>query len=154
MSKMTYINNLDTWKEEFEFFSPVKVRFSETDMFGHLNNTVNFAYFEEARIEYFKSKGFMQDWINPKNETIPVVANLQCDYVKQVFFGEELRIYVKADSIGTSSVDLHYMATRKDGDVCFTGRGTVVQISKKTGRGVPWTEEMKKLFLSNSNVQA
>ncbi|WP_066292667.1 acyl-CoA thioesterase [Bacillus sp. FJAT-29937] len=146
MSKISYINDFPAWEEGFEFFHPIKVRFSETDMFGHLNNTVPFTYFEVARIEFFKSIGFMQEWVNPKNETIPVVADLQCDFLKQAFFDEHLKIYVKAEAIGTSSVDLHYMGKKEDGSVCFTGRGTMVQISKKTGKGYPWTEEMKSLL--------
>ena len=154
MAKMDYIEEIDSWEKEFSFYHPVKVRFSETDMFGHLNNTVPFSYFEEARINYFQSLGFMQDWVKPESENIPVVADLQCDYVKQVFYDQSLRIYVKANKIGTSSVDLHYMSKRDNGDICFTGRGTVVQMSKKTGKGAPWTEEMKKLFLKQSSVNA
>jgi acyl-CoA thioester hydrolase len=148
MNKMPYIDNITTWEKEFDFYHPVKVRFSEIDMFGHLNNTIPFAYFEEARIEFFKSKGFMQDWMRPESETIPVVANLQCDYLQQVFFDENLKIYVKAHKIGTSSVDLHYLGKREDGDLCFVGRGTIVQLSKRTGKGIPWTDEMKNLFTS------
>ena len=109
MKKMEYINEIVSWEEEFEFFYQVKVRFSETDMFGHLNNTVPFTYFEQARIE-------------------------------------DLKIYVKANSIGNSSVDLHYMVKKADGSICLTGRGTIVQISKRTGKGVSWTEEMRQLF--------
>ncbi len=154
MGKLSYIEDFKTWEEEFIFFHPVKVRFSETDMFGHLNNTVPFIYYEEARIEFFKSKGFMQNWVKHENETIPVVADLQCDFLSQVFFDEEIKIYVKAASIGNSSVDLHYMAKKADGSICFTGRGTMVQISKKTGKGVPWTEEMKELLKSGVKVRA
>ena len=50
------------WREEFSFKVPVKVRFSETDMFGHVNNTVPFTYFEEARMEFLKSIGLMEIW--------------------------------------------------------------------------------------------
>ncbi|MBT2688137.1 acyl-CoA thioesterase [Bacillus sp. ISL-47] len=154
MGKLNYIDDFKTWEEEFIFFHPVKVRFSETDMFGHLNNTVPFTYYEEARIEFFKSKGFMQDWVKPDNETIPVVADLQCDFLSQVFFDEEIKIYVKAAAIGNSSVDLHYMGKKPDGSICFAGRGTMVQISKKNGKGVPWTEEMKELLKSGVKVRA
>lgn len=153
MSRISYINDLALWEADFEFFYEVKVRFSETDMFGHLNNTVPFTYFEVARIEFFKSKGFMQEWVNPQNETIPVVADLQCDFLKQVFFDERIRVYVKAASIGSSSVDLHYMGKKENGTVCFTGRGTMVQISKKTGKGVAWNDKMKELLKQN-NFQA
>jgi acyl-CoA thioester hydrolase len=154
MGKLNYIEDFKAWEEEFIFFHPIKVRFSETDMFGHLNNTVPFTYYEEARIEFFKSKGFMQDWVKRDNETIPVVADLQCDFLSQVFFDEEIKIYVKAASIGHSSVDLHYMGKKADGSICFAGRGTMVQISKKTGKGVPWTKDMKELLRSKVKVRA
>jgi acyl-CoA thioester hydrolase len=151
MGRINYIEDMDKWAEGFQFYHPVKVRFSETDMFGHLNNTVPFTYFELARIEFFKHIGFMQDWVKPANETIPVVADLQCDFLKQVYFDETIDIYVKANKVGTSSVDIHYMGRSGKGEICFTGRGTMVQISKKTGKGVPWTDEMKNLLSNPEN---
>ncbi|RUL51127.1 MULTISPECIES: thioesterase family protein [Lysinibacillus] len=142
--KANYIQNPIEWESEFKFYAEVKVRFSETDMFGHLNNTVPFAYFEFARIEFLKHLGFMTDWSTEQQVTkIPVVADLQCDYLKQVFFDETLRIYVKAARIGTTSIDLHYLGKNEKNEPCFTGRGTVVQIDKETGKAIPWDEKEK-----------
>ncbi|RFU65924.1 acyl-CoA thioesterase [Peribacillus glennii] len=146
MGRITYVNNMEDWETSFPFKHEVNVRFSETDMFGHLNNTVPFTYFEEARIEYFKTLGFMQQWVNPESEAIPVVADLQCDFLKQIFFNDKLFIHVKAERIGNSSVDIHYMGKKGNGDICLTGRGTVVQISKATGKPIPWTESARKLM--------
>ncbi|MGE8078498.1 acyl-CoA thioesterase [Peribacillus loiseleuriae] len=143
MSRLSYIDNLEEWASSFHFKHPVKVRFSETDMFGHVNNTVLFTYFEETRVEYFKRMGFMQIWLHDTGGEIPVVADLQCDFLEQLYFDDEIDVHVKVARIGNSSVDLHYMGT-KAGRVCFTGRGTIVQISKKTGKSVVWTEEMKR----------
>lgn len=148
MKKTVYIEDFRSWMNEFSFSHEVSVRFSETDMFGHMNNTVPFVYFEEARIEYFKALGFMQDWTTNSSNTIPVVADLQCDFLKQVYFGEKLRIYVKANELGTSSVDLHYMGQKDNGDLCFVGRGRMVQLNKQTGKGEAWTDEQRNLFLS------
>ncbi|SER88970.1 thioesterase family protein [Psychrobacillus sp. OK032] len=144
--RASYIEDVASWEKEFSFYVEVSVRFSETDMYGHLNNTVTFAYFEYARIEYFKHINLMSDWLNPKGEKIPVVADLQCDYVKQVFFDEKIRIYVKVDKIGSSSVDIHYMAKNEKGEIVFTGRGSIVQIDKKTGKGSSWNEEEREVF--------
>ena len=70
----------------FCIFIEVRVRFSETDMYGHMNNTVSFTYFEQARIDYFRHLGvLMPAAIDEHVEGIPIVADLQCDYVKQVF---------------------------------------------------------------------
>ena len=144
--RANYIENLEKWKSEFEFSVPLKVRFSETDMFGHLNNTVTFAYFEFARIEYLKAIGLMDAWMARDGVNIPVVADLQCDYNKQVFFDEELSIHVKPASLGTSSIEIHYMAMNEKKEIVFTGRGAIVQISRQSGRSVPWTEEEKSYF--------
>ena len=138
--KIAYIEDFQKWKEDFSFFHKINVRFSETDMFGHLNNTVPFIYFEQARIEFFKAIGFMQDWVLPDHDTIPVVANLQCDFLQQVYFDETLHIYVKAATVGRSSVDLHYMGINEKGITVLVGRGTMVQMSKKTSKGHPWEE--------------
>ncbi|WP_226680280.1 acyl-CoA thioesterase [Sutcliffiella horikoshii] len=153
MKKPTYIEDLQQWVNEFSFSHEVRVRFSETDMFGHLNNTVPFVYFEEARIEFFKSLGFMQDWTDAGSSTIPVVADLQCDFLQQVYFGEELEVCVKAHQVGTSSVDLHYLGRKGNGELCFVGRGRMVQLNKLTGKGEAWSEEQRNLFLSRETLK-
>src|SRR5690606_8460667 len=152
MKKISYIQDFPSWKAGFEFFVPVKVRFSETDMFGHLNNTVPFVYFETARIEYIHYLGLYRQDLKEMRETIPVVANQQCDYIRQVYFDEELNIYVKINEVGNSSVDLHYLGVKGDDTVCFTGRGTIVNINKNSGKSVPWTSEEREIFFKEMNV--
>jgi acyl-CoA thioester hydrolase len=146
MKKISYIEDYERWKKEFSFQISMDVRFSETDMFGHLNNTVPFIYFEQARIAYFKELGFMEDWTAVHGESIPVVADLQCDYIKQVFFDEHITVYVKAQSIGTTSVDLHYLGINEKKEEVFIGRGRIVHISKKSGTPLAWSDEMVTKF--------
>ena len=145
--KVKYIENFDLWASDFNFFEEVKVRFSETDMYGHLNNTVPFTYFELARIEYLQSTGIMKDWDSNNSETIIVVADLRCDFLRQVYFNEKIKIYVKAASVGSSSIDIHYLGKNEKDVPVITGRGTLVQINPKTGKSVPLTEEEKKILL-------
>ncbi|MCM3086570.1 acyl-CoA thioesterase [Bhargavaea ginsengi] len=139
--RASYIGDFEEWKQGFNFSVPVTVRFSETDMFGHLNNTVNFTYFEHARIEYLKHLGLMENWLDSEEGAITVVADLQCDYLKQVFFDEKLDIHVKTARVGSTSLDIHYLAAGPDGEPAFTGRGTIVQVSRKTGKPLPWSDK-------------
>lgn len=152
--KANYIADFESWSNEFSFSVPVQVRFSETDMFGHVNNTVPITYFEFARIEYMKAVGLMQSWLERGNEFFPVVADIQVDYAKQVFFDEMLQVNVKVASIGNSSIDVHYWIVNKEGETCYTGRGAMVQISKKTGKGHPWNEEERQLFGSKELISS
>jgi acyl-CoA thioester hydrolase len=148
MRSISYIDHLPTWEKDFTFFCTIKVRFSETDMFGHVNNTTVLTYFEEARIEFFKSIGLMQDWMKEGSNLIPVVADLQCDYLAQTYFDEQLNVFVKVNKVGRTSVDLHYLVKKMDGTIAFAGRGAVVQISRISGRPVQWNEKWKE-SLSN-----
>ncbi|WP_096202761.1 acyl-CoA thioesterase [Bacillus sp. FJAT-45350] len=143
MSKISYIDNLKEWEQSFSFYCPIKVRFSETDAFGHVNNTNSFVYFEEARIDFFKEMGFMSEWADENSEHIIVTADMQCNYTKQIMFDEKLKAYVKVATIGQSSIDLHYMIKDEKGDICLTGRGLIVQLSKRTGKSSPWNDVMK-----------
>lgn len=136
MGNIDYIDNFEEWRHRFKFFTTIKVRFSETDMFGHMNNVSPFIYFEEARIEFLKSVGLFND-LHDTTSGIPVVADLKCDYHKQLYFNDEIKLYVKVNEIGTSSLDVHYMAVNQGEEVCLTGRGRLVQINPTTGKAMP-----------------
>lgn len=145
MRNISYIEDFKTWKNEFSFYTDIKVRFSETDMFGHVNNVSPFIYFEQARIEYLSSLGVFTLEPNPKY--VPVVADLQCDYIAQLYFGDTLRLYVKANSVGNSSIDIHYLGINQNEKVCIIGRGRLVNIDAKSGKSAPFTEEMRKKLI-------
>jgi acyl-CoA thioester hydrolase len=149
MKNIAYIENFDDWINGFTYSYPVKVRFSETDLFGHLNNTKVFVYFEEGRIEFFKEIGIMQQWLTSGGDGIPVTSDLQCNYLRQLFFDERLQVFVKINAIGKTSVDLHYMIKNHQGEICITGRGRMVQVHKKTGKPFEWDENMMEKLKSS-----
>lgn len=146
MKNVTYIKDKEIWKDEFSFSIPIKIRFSETDMFGHVNNVSAFIYFEEARIEFLKSVGLFENKQGDKG--FPIVSDLQCDYHKQLFFNDKISLYVKVNHVGTTSMDVHYMAINEQGDICLTGRGRMVYVQSETGEPTPLSESMKKKLLT------
>lgn len=142
-----YIENFEQWENEFHFFDTIQVRFSETDAFGHVNNTVAFVYFEQARIHFFQSLGVMNEWVNGPN--MIVTADLQCDYRKQVEFGETLLVGVKIAHIGRTSIDVHYLIKNDAKEVCMTGRGRIVQVEKAAGKSAAWDDKLLQLLKGN-----
>ncbi|MFD1335282.1 acyl-CoA thioesterase [Oceanobacillus iheyensis] len=151
MKSIEYIDDFSSWAEEFEFYIPINIRFSETDMYGHMNNVSPFIYFEEARIAYLQSLGLFNDFTN-KDEGI-IVADLQCDYLKQLFFGDQVNVHVKTQEVGNSSFDVHYMVTKGNFDVVLTARGRLVYIDANLGKSKPLTEDMKEKLISRNFIK-
>lgn len=147
MRKISYIDDFEKWKQEFSFYTDIKIRFSETDMFGHVNNVSPFIYFEQARIEYLHEKGVFS--LDPGVETAPIVADLQCDFIEQMYFGDTLRLFVKANSVGNSSIDIHYLGLNQDEKICLIGRGALVNVDVKTGKPVRISDDVREKLLSN-----
>lgn len=145
--KETYIKDFEKWQKEFTFYEDIDVRFSETDMLGHLNNSVPFIYFESARMKFMAQSKLFADFMDAENTIVPVVADIQCDFLGQIFFGETVRVYTKYTRIGNSSVEIHYMGVVND-EIRLTGRGTVVQMDSTTGRSSKWTSEQLDILKS------
>ena len=144
-----YIEDFDEWAKQFKFSVPLTVRFSDVDLYGIVNNAITISYLEYARIEFLKQVQLMEDWLDLEGETAPVIADLQCDYVMPIVYDDKLLIYVKVHRVGNSSVDIHYLGKKVTGEVVFTARTSMVQVHKKTGKGFPWTEQEKELYLKN-----
>ncbi|HLS20294.1 MAG TPA: thioesterase family protein [Bacillota bacterium] len=142
MNNITYIKDFTEWKKDFKFYVPIRVRFSETDMFGHVNNVSAFIYFEQARIDFFKDRRLFMNFDDPNISGVPVVADLQCDFHKQMFFDDQIKLYVKVATIGRTSLDIHYMAINEQDDICLTGRGRIVYINRHTGKPMPLTDDI------------
>jgi acyl-CoA thioester hydrolase len=106
------------------FSTPIEQRFSDLDLYGHVNSVAYFSYLETARVRLFKD--FFQE-LTEKHIFI-LVARAECDYRLPILFGDELVVSVVMARIGTASFDLEYRlhdgrektyATARTTMVCF-----------------------------------
>lgn len=75
-----------TQRATFSLFTPVTIRFSDTDKLGHVNNVAIAAYFEAARCElYYK----LMDEAQVGGSIDFVLARVAIDF-KQEFFTQAL----------------------------------------------------------------
>lgn len=106
--------------------SPVTIRFSDLDLFGHVNNAVYLTYFEEARVKYFDEVvGYDYDW---SKEGV-ILARFEVDFILPVLFKDEVFIRTHCCRIGTKSFDLAYELFRiKDQKEILLASATSVMV--------------------------
>ncbi len=119
---------------------PVHVRFSDVDIYGHVNNVKYFEYFQEARIQLLTSQGReLGDGFHL------VVAQTDVDYRRPILFRPEpydCRTWVSR--IGSTSVVFESVV--RDGEqVLARARVVGVCIDNATGRPTPVPDEYRSV---------
>lgn len=110
------------------------------DALGHVNNAQYFTYFENVRIEYFRSLGFKIISVN--EETGPILAQISCDFRQPITFPDKLTIGAGITRIGNSSLQFDYDVYSTNEDrIVAEGKSVVVLINYRTGKSIPVTDE-------------
>lgn len=121
-----------------EFKIKLPVRWGDMDAFGHVSNVVYLRYIEDCRARWMESvPSHWQD-----GETGPVVANININFRRPLYWPKEIEVTLNPLSPGRSSIKLAHeiRSVPKDGDQPVTyadASCTLVWIDKKKGEPVP-----------------
>jgi len=128
------------------------VRFSDVDVYGHVNNVKYFEYYQEARIAFVLAlSGRVYDVDSTHRQ---VVARIDVDYKRPLLFRPEpYAVQTWVTRVGTSSYDLSCRIVDPEEPgaetVYSTAEVRLVAYDTATGRSRPLTaEERERLELS------
>lgn len=112
-----------------------RVRFSDVDIYGHVNNVKYFEYYQEARLAFLTSMGRAED----EGRFAVVVARVNVDYKRPILFRSEPYVIESwIDRVGNSSFGLS--AEIKDGDTVLSrAEAVLVTFDLKTQAARPLT---------------
>lgn len=116
--------------DAFRFFTPIKVRFIETDAQGHVNFAHYLAYFDVGLTEYLHALGYSYSDMLAEGVDMVYVRS-DCEYRAPAYFEDMLNIYVRAERIGNTSVTYAFQAVKAaTGEVAATGHIVTVTIDR------------------------
>ena len=119
-----------------------KVRFSDCDMMGHVNNAVYFSYFEDARIHYF-NQIIQKKWDWKKNGVI--LKKNEITYHSPLFLNDVFETKIQLDSIGNKSFSISYKLT-KETILVATGCSILIRYNYNTNTTICIDEEWKNIL--------
>ena len=114
------------------------VRFSDVDVYGHVNNVKYFEYYQEARIAFVLGLG--DGLFDTESSLRQVVARIDVDYRRPILFrAEPYAVETWVTRIGTSSYDLSCRIVDEADQVYSTAEVRLVAFDTSTGRSRPLT---------------
>ncbi len=112
----------------------VQLRFNDADIFGHVNNTVYFQFFDLAKLDYFRQiAGGKLD----ENEIAMVVANVNCDFLAPAFLDENLEVLTQYTRLGEKSLHLEQrLVNSRSGEIKSICRNVMVGFDARTNTAI------------------
>ncbi len=128
--------------EEPVFRQPIPVRWGDLDAYGHVNNTVYFRFFEEARIQWLDSLTLTADGEGEG----PVIVTTSATFRKELTYPGDVTIELLTGRAGNTSLETFYRVRGStDGAIYAEGEARMVWISHDTGRPTPLPDTLRDL---------
>ena len=109
------------------------VIWGDMDAFEHVNNTVFFRYFEDARWEFFNRFGVHE--YKSKHNVGPILAATNCDFRLPLTFPDRIHIAARYTIPSPKKISMEYMVySEKHDDIAAEGEGLLVYYDYAQGR--------------------
>ncbi|MCO5129529.1 MAG: acyl-CoA thioesterase [Xanthobacteraceae bacterium] len=125
-------------RDQFRFFHPFRVRYSEIDGQGVLFNAHYLTYYDTAITEFFRALGYDQFADAQKSGVDFHVVKAVVEYKAPIRFDWDLDVGVRVARIGNSSLAFELAIFRKgENDLLASGEIVWVNTDQTTHRPVP-----------------
>ncbi len=119
------------------------VAWGDMDSYRHVNNTVYFRYFENARLEYFRRL----DWFEFEKQTGigPILAATQARFRKALTYPDTISVGCRIAKLEEDRFYMEYLlVSRRMNAVAADGGGTIVTFHYAQGKKVRIPEELRR----------
>ena len=116
-----------------------KVAWGDMDAFGHVNNAVYYRYIESARICYFEELNIFQQ------DIYTVVASSQCQYLRPLFYPDQLKIGARVEEMRSSAIRMSYILwSGQQQNIAARGEAVIVCVDKLNLQKIPMPENIRQ----------
>jgi acyl-CoA thioester hydrolase len=126
---------------EYRHIAPFPTRWSDNDVYGHLNNTIYYSAMDTTiNVWLIESAGF-----DPaRSSAIALCVSSSCEFHASASFPEPLELGLRAGRVGTSSVNWELAVLRSGThELLATGSFVHVFVDGATRRPVPIPAEIR-----------
>ena len=113
------------------FSTPIQVRFSDTDMLGHVNNSSYNQFFDIGRYECItKTFGDLNSW----KEKMLVVVHIENDYLKPVYIETAISVETQITELGNKSLKMQQQIVNSKGEIMVKSTSIMSTLDTRTGQ--------------------
>ena len=119
-------------RDRYRHFAPLQTRWSDNDIYGHVNNVTYYAYFDTVINCYLIEKGGLDI---SGGDTVGFAVETACRFLKPLAYPEALEAGLRVGHLGRSSARYEVGIFRRgERKAAAAGHFVHVFVDRKTGR--------------------
>ena len=136
--------------EQYSVVLSQNIIWGDMDAFDHVNNTVYFRYFEDARIAYFDKLGVRE--YKDKTNIGPILANTDCNFKLPLKYPDNIYIAGRSTILSPKKFRMDYVVFSESLDsIAAEGQGLLVYYDYNAGESCQIPEQIVTAINSLEN---
>lgn len=128
--------------EHFPVKLPLRIDWSEMDLFGHVNNVAYFKYIQASRVNYWEVSGLAAKFSETK--VGPILLSTSCQFMKPLFYPGNIVVECRIEFIKNTSFGIHHRILNEQQEVCAEAHDVIVTFDFNKNEKVPVWEEFRR----------
>ncbi len=109
---------------DFPVKLPLRIDWSEMDLFGHVNNVSYFKYVQAARVNYWEVTGYAATFETTK--TGPILLSTGCQFIQPLFYPGNIVVESRVEFIKNTSFGIHHRILNDSNEVVAEAHDVIV----------------------------
>lgn len=128
-------------RADYKVYYPISTRWSDNDVYGHVNNVIYYSYFDTAANRYLIEEGGLDI---SDGTIVGYVVNSGCEYHAPITYPEPIEAGLRVDRLGNSSVQ-YGLAIFREGAARAVAHGHFVHVfvDRAADKSVPIPDRLR-----------
>ncbi len=121
---------------------PLRIDWSEMDLFGHVNNVAYFKYIQASRVNYWEVSQLTS--VFNEKRIGPILLSTGCQFIKPLFYPGNIIVESRIEFIKNTSFGIHHRILNDQNEVAAEAHDVIVTFDFNKNEKVPVSDEFRK----------
>ncbi len=135
---------------EFPIKLPLRIDWSEMDLFGHVNNVAYFKYIQASRVHCWEVCRLAEDFGTTRIG--PILLSTGCHFKEPLFYPGNIVVASRVEFIKNTSFGIHHQILNEEGKIAAEAHDVIVMFDFNTNEKVPVSAEFKHFAKSQGGL--
>lgn len=128
-------------RQEYHYFESLNTRWSDNDIYGHINNVMYYSYFDTVVNNYLINHAKLNI---QTDDVVGFVVSSSCDYFAPIAHPETIDVGFRVNNLGNKSVEYGLAIFKKNtAEAIACGTFTHVFVARSTGNSMVIPEKIR-----------